>query len=231
MMAVNSLFKKLKLNFDDLKLLIQDLVELNHLKAEYFQVNRDIQIKQVKSDSLQYKLKLSYECATEQQTLLNKKKLEDIESESQKVTMEVQAIEQAMFVIENEHKALQVKLDNIKDESQIITEQIEINKKFEIHQDSMIASSQDKMEYERVRQEELEVQMYEQTVKMATLSEDTDKILYFMEEFIKRQQPQTSTSKTNPIRDNTAFRELSEADRESVNDMLKSVGIQYKEVF
>jgi len=30
--------------------------------------------------------------------------------------------------------------------------------------------------------------MYEQTVKMATLSEDTDKILYFMEEFIKRQQ-------------------------------------------
>jgi hypothetical protein len=42
------------------------------------------------------------------------------------------------------------------------------------------------MEYERVRQEELEVQMYEQTVKMATLSEDTDKILYFMEEFIKR---------------------------------------------
>ena len=69
--------------------------------------------------------------------------------------------------------------------------------------------------------------MYEQTVKMATLSEDTDKILYFMEEFIKRQQQ----SKTTPIRDNTAFRELSEADREAVNDLLKSVGIQYKEVF
>ena len=81
-------------------------MDLNHLKAEYFQVTRDIKVKQVKADSLQYKLKLSYECATEQQTLLNKKKLEDIESESQKVSMEVQAIEQAIFVIENEHRAL-----------------------------------------------------------------------------------------------------------------------------
>jgi len=43
MMAVNSLFKKLKLNFDDLKLLIQDLIDLKRLKAEYFfQVDRDI---------------------------------------------------------------------------------------------------------------------------------------------------------------------------------------------
>jgi hypothetical protein len=29
--------------------------------------------------------------------------------------------------------------------------------------------------------------MYEQSVKMATLSEDTEKVLTFMEEFIKRQ--------------------------------------------
>ena len=64
---------------------------------------------------------------------------------------------------------------------------------------------------------------------MATLSEDTDKILYFMEEFIKRQQAGSSGAKN--IRDNTSFKELSEGDRESVNDMLKSVGIQYKEVF
>lgn len=42
MMAVNPLFKKLKLNFDDLKLLIQDLTDLNHLKASYFQFTRDI---------------------------------------------------------------------------------------------------------------------------------------------------------------------------------------------
>ncbi len=64
---------------------------------------------------------------------------------------------------------------------------------------------------------------------MATLSEDTDKILYFMEEFIKRHQSTQSTKA--PVRDNTAFRELSEGDREAVNDMLKGVGIQYKEVF
>ena len=119
-----------------------------------------------------------------------------------------------------------------------MTEQIENNRKFEAHQDSMLVSINEKMNYERERQEELEVQMYEQTVKMATLSEDTDKILYFMEEFIKRHQGGSGGvasflpgSKSNQVRDNTSFKELSEGDRESVNDMLKSVGVQYKEVF
>jgi hypothetical protein len=37
-----------------------------------------------------------------------------------------------------------------------------------------------------VKQEELEVQQYEQSVRGATLMEDTDKVLGFMEEFIKR---------------------------------------------
>jgi hypothetical protein len=69
--------------------------------------------------------------------------------------------------------------------------------------------------------------MYEQSVKMATLSEDTEKVLSFMEEFIKRQ---LGGSGQKP-RDNTMFRELSESDKESVNELLKSLGVQYKEVF
>lgn len=78
-----------------------------------------------------------------------------------------------------------------------------------------------------MRQEELEVQVYEQSVKMATLSEDSDKVLVFLEEFIKRQ---TGVQKPNP-RDNAAFRELSDTDKEGVNEVLKAVGIQYKDVF
>ena len=71
-------------------------------------------------------------------------------------------------------------------------------------------------------------------MKKATLDEDTDKLLYFMEEFIKRHSGITSKTPNNSsgaIRDNTAFRDLSEEDREAVNDLLKSVGIKYKEVF
>ena len=52
-----------------------------------------------------------------------------------------------------------------------------------------------------------------------------DKVLQFMEEFIKRQ-----TGATKP-RDNTMFRELNDPDRESVNEILKSIGVHYKEVF
>jgi len=42
MMAVNNLFKKLKVNIDDLKLMIGDLHDYEHLKKEYFQVQRDL---------------------------------------------------------------------------------------------------------------------------------------------------------------------------------------------
>lgn len=35
-MAVNQLFKKLKVNFDDLKVLLGDLHELQQLRSDYF---------------------------------------------------------------------------------------------------------------------------------------------------------------------------------------------------
>jgi len=35
-MAVNSLFKKLKVNFDDMKVMLNELNELQVIKQEYF---------------------------------------------------------------------------------------------------------------------------------------------------------------------------------------------------
>jgi hypothetical protein len=89
-------------------------------------------------------------------------------------------------VIQNEHTALQVKLDNIKNESRLLDSQLAQNRDLERHQESMVVTLQDKIGSEFIRLEELEVQMYEQSVKMATLTEDTEKVLSFMEEFIKR---------------------------------------------
>ena len=43
-----------------------------------------------------------------------------------------------------------------------------------------------KVRDERERQEILEVQLYEKSVRKATMQEDQDKVLQFMEEFIKR---------------------------------------------
>lgn len=60
---------------------------------------------------------------------------------------------------------------------------------------------------------------------MATLMEDSDKVLVFLEEFIKRHGGHKGA------KDNTIFKELGEGDRESVNEMLKGYGVSYKEVF
>ena len=81
------------------------------------------------------------------------------------------------------------------------------------------------MAEEQQRQEELEVQQYEQSVKMATLAEDTDKVLVFFEEFVKRQVG------AKGAKDQGAFKELGDSDKESVNEMLQNFGLIYKDIF
>ena len=172
-------------------------------------------------------MRLAFARDCEQQTLLFKKSMEDVDLEAAKVQAEITKLEQDIFVIQNEHQSLLTKLENIRRETKIVEEHISLNRELEKHQESMMKTLEVKIQGERERQEELEVQVYEQSVKMATLSEDTEKVLTFMEEFIKRQ---IGGGSQKP-KDNTIFRELNENDRESVNELLKSLGVQYKEVF
>jgi len=188
-------------------------------------VQRETQEKRLRAEGTQYRLRLAFEGAREEQAIRHAKALEDLEREGSKLRAEALQAEQAMAVIQNEHLALQTKLDNVRRESKLIEEQVALGKQREGHLDSLVRTLAGKVEGERQRQEALEVQQYEQSVKMATLSEDSDQVLAFMEEFIKRH-----TGGAKP-RDNTLFRELSDGDREAVNEILKSLGIQYKEVF
>ena len=66
---------------------------------------------------------------------------------------------------------------------------------------------------------------YEQSVKKATFAEDLELVLVFMEEFIKKHTGQTKA------RDDQAFKQLSDGDRENINEMLKTYGIHYKDAF
>ena len=48
LMAVNSLFKKLKVNFDEIKDMIANVVDLNSTKSEYLQMQKEIQEREIK---------------------------------------------------------------------------------------------------------------------------------------------------------------------------------------
>ena len=47
-MAVNSLFKKLKVNFDEIKVMISELHDLQSVKADFFALQREIQEREFK---------------------------------------------------------------------------------------------------------------------------------------------------------------------------------------
>lgn len=98
-----------------------------------------------------------------------------------------------------------------------------VARQLEKHQESLVKNLQRKQKEEQLRQEELEVHQYEQSVRKATLVEDTDMVLVFLEEFLKKQ-----TGNGKAARDELAFKDLAEADKEAVNEMLKGFGIQYK---
>lgn len=51
LMAVNSLFKKLKVNFDEIKVMISELHDLQSAKSEFFLLQREIQEREFKIQS------------------------------------------------------------------------------------------------------------------------------------------------------------------------------------
>ena len=56
-MAVNSLFKKLKVNFDEIKDMIANVVDLNSTKSEYLQMQKKIQEREIKMVMQEYRMK------------------------------------------------------------------------------------------------------------------------------------------------------------------------------
>jgi hypothetical protein len=93
LMQVNNLFKKLKQHFDDLNGMIGDLHDLETLKRDYFQVKRDLGERELRGQTQEYRMRLGFARECEQQVLLYKKAMEDVEKEAVKVQAEISKIE------------------------------------------------------------------------------------------------------------------------------------------
>ena len=93
LMQVNNLFKKLKQHFDDLKGMIGDLHDLETLKRDFFQVERDLGERELRGQTQEYRMRLGFARECEQQVLLYKKAMEDVEKEAVKVQAEISKVE------------------------------------------------------------------------------------------------------------------------------------------
>lgn len=60
-MAVNSLFKKLKVNFDEIKVMINELSECQQAKTDYFLLEKEILDKDLKVQSQEYRLRAKFD--------------------------------------------------------------------------------------------------------------------------------------------------------------------------
>lgn len=124
-------------------------------------MQREIQDRELRAQSAEYRLRRQLECEREQLTLKHAKALEDVLADMEALHLESVKLEQETVVIQNEQQALIVKLENIRRESKIVEEQLACNKDLERHQESLVRAMAAKLESEHGRQEELEVQLYE----------------------------------------------------------------------
>ena len=92
-MQVNNLFKKLKQHFDDLKNMLGDLHDHETLKRDFFQVERDLGERELRGQTQEYRMRLAFARGCEQQTLLYKKAMEDVDKEAAKVQGEIGKVE------------------------------------------------------------------------------------------------------------------------------------------
>lgn len=105
-MAVNSLFKKLKVNFDEIKVMISELQDLQSVKGEFFALQKEIQEREFRIQSQEYRLKQKFDCEVEEQILKHRKQVEDLENEKLAIEKEINSIDDAIAVIQNEHQYL-----------------------------------------------------------------------------------------------------------------------------
>jgi hypothetical protein len=120
-----------------------------------------------------------------------------------------------------EHQIYQQQIANQKQELKTVEENLSTNSQINELANKALGRVHEKIAEENDRKEDLEVMVYENTVKSATFSEDSDNLLIFMEEFIKKYMGHKTP------RDKQAFNQMCPEEQENINEILKNLKIQY----
>ena len=131
LVAVNMLFRKLKDNFDGVKVMISDLHEIQSLKGKTYEMQKELQEKQIKGANQEYKARKLFSFSLEEEELKHKKCLEDFEKEKVEYDKYNTLLENGIFVIQNEYSSMQQKHENIRKENKVLEESIMLKKQFE----------------------------------------------------------------------------------------------------
>lgn len=124
-------------------------------------------------------------------------------------------------VLQNELAVNDQRLQNIKKEKyQFEKAQAEFDKIIG-HIESFQNTVQWKKKRENEEMESLQVRKYQQTIIQATLVDEMDQLIIFLEELIKRLKGDKTAE------DLYAFQQLSDQDQERVNELLVKVGLGY----
>lgn len=224
LIALNSTFKIIKNSFDDVKALITELDDSKSIKYKMSEIHQQLEEKADYNKAIELYNRVKY-----QKTLLEEKdkyleKKNFMQSKIDEYNEEAKKIKSEMSELDSKARVLRTRKKMLLKENKLLTEQAgSVTGSILSNQDDLSNSLKDKDKQEMVSLETLQQMFYAETVKMANLCEDVDKITEFISDFV-RSAAQSSKKRQSTVQ-LRSFAELNEDDKDNINDLLSGLGI------
>lgn len=224
LIALNSTFKIIKNSFDDVKALITELDDSKSIKHKMSEIQQQLEEKADYHKAIELYNRVKYQkmLLEEKEKYLEKKNF--MQSKIDEYNEEAKKIKSEMSELDCRARVLRTRKKMLLKENKLLTEQAgSVTGSILSNQDDLILSLKDKDKQEMVSLETLQQMFYAETVKMANLCEDVDKITEFISDFV-RSAAQSSKKRQSTVQ-LRSFTELNEDDRDNINDLLSGLGI------
>jgi len=223
--ALNSTFKVIKNSLDDVKAMIAEHEDAKNIKIKMHEYQKSM----VEKEEYAENIKL-YNRVRHQKKILEERekfelrkmqlepKLEATKIANKKIRKEIEDMDWRARKLRADKKEL------LKD-NKILTDKLVSLKHTSDSQDKQLASLKEKDNEELQNLEDLQTRFYKETVKMANLCEDIDKVMEFVTEFVSKVG--SAKKKLGTHMHFKTFDDLQQEDQDNVNDLLSSYGVSF----
>jgi chromosome segregation ATPase len=224
LIALNSTFKTIKNSFDDVKALITELGDSKSIKNKMSEIQQQFEEKEDYSKSIELYSRVKHQKAILEEKGKYLDKQNFMQSQIDEHNEKAKKIKDEMSELDSKARVLRARKKMLLKENSLLTDQAgTVTSSILSNQVDLSSSLKDKDKQEVASLETLQQMFYAETVKMANLCEDVDKITEFVYDFVR--SAAQSTKKRQSMVSLRSFGELQDEDKDNINDLLSGLNI------
>jgi chromosome segregation ATPase len=216
--ALNSTFKVLKNSLDDVKALINDLEDARSIKAKMHEYKKQM-IEKGEFNPIKHKKAL----LEERESYRKKREMAELKQEEQQERE--REVRREIEQLDWEARKLRAKKKGLMKDNKFLSDKLVETKRVIEGQERESTAMEEKDKEEMQNLENLQQRFYQETVKMANLSEDIEKVVEFIKDFT--QAVGTAKVKLSEEMVFKTFEELHQDDKDNINEYIANSGVSF----